>query len=207
MPARLDLTGQQFGRLTAVKAVGVNKNKHAVWECECACGNTVQTTTGKLRTGNTRSCGCLRREAYKTAPLTHGMTGTPEYRSWAAMKNRCTNPNNKDFRHYGGRGIKLDRRWENFANFLADMGARPPSSSLERINNEGNYEPGNVKWSTTHEQSRNRRNNQWLDTPKGSFLLTEAAAEYGIKLTTLRKRLQAGWPVEKALTTPVRKRA
>lgn len=154
----IDLTGQRFGRLTVFKFYEINNDRCATWECSCDCGAKVIVNGTHLRNGNTRSCGCLQSDISASRLLVHGMKGTREYNSWRSMMKRCNNPNDKAYNHYGGRGISVCERWRKFENFYADMGGRPDGYSLDRINNNGNYEPSNCQWSTQKEQANNRRN-------------------------------------------------
>jgi hypothetical protein len=150
------MTGQKFGRLTVLRREG-SQGKGATWLCLCDCGTEHVVRRSDLTSGNTKSCGCLRREQASKASLSHGQSGTPTYASWEAMKRRCLNPNSPDYHRYGGRGITVCDRWLSFENFLADMGERAEGTSLGRIGDEGNYEPGNVRWMTPEEQAANRR--------------------------------------------------
>lgn len=153
----LDLVGQTFGRLTAIGRAGVDKYRNSLWRCVCQCGAVVTIKVYSLRSGATRSCGCLQRESVARASTTHGMTDSPEWRSWKAMKGRCENQKRDDYERYGGRGIRVCDRWLSFDNFYADMGPRPDGCSVDRVENDGNYEPSNCRWATPKQQSDNRR--------------------------------------------------
>ena len=174
MPSLIDLTGQVFGRLTVVGRAGSDKHGKPVWLCRCTCG--VETTVKGLglRRGGSRSCGCLQRDKARAwltsgvAQTTHGFCVHPEYGIWKAMIERCTQPKHRAWSDYGGRGISVCARWQGpdgFPNFLADVGPRPPGVglggralySIDRRDNDGNYEPSNCRWATSTEQRRNRR--------------------------------------------------
>lgn len=163
----LELAGQRFGRLTCLRPDG-RRSRYVLWFCRCDCGTSLLATANHLRSGSTRSCGCLRREVARTAALARKGVGlahgqacrgqeTPEYRIWRSMLNRCANPKVHNYQRYGARGIRVCARWKKFENFLADMGRKPsPNLSLDRINNDGNYEPGNCRWATASQQALNR---------------------------------------------------
>lgn len=158
----LDLKGRRFGRMLVLQRAANTLAGSTTWICRCDCGVEKHVVGRSLRRSRTKSCGCLRREMSTRQFTTHGQTlgkiHTPIYRAWRAMRNRCTNPRNANWPHYGGRGIKVCKRWGDFENFLKDMGQRPsPSYSLDRINNDLGYNPGNCRWATRTEQSRNRR--------------------------------------------------
>lgn len=149
----LKIAGQKFGRLTAVERAGQDRYQRALWMFRCECGTAVVAAAYRVRSGHTRSCGCL-----KVGAITHGKSRTPTHNSWVAMKARCGDAKNKQYRFYGGRGIVVCDRWrDSFENFLADMGERPAGTTLDRINSDGNYEPGNCRWATIEEQQNNRR--------------------------------------------------
>lgn len=158
MPAALDITGQRFGTLLAINSYR-DKGK-LKWVCLCDCGNSVYTNVGSLRCGNTTNCGCNRKVKTALLKYSHGMVGTPEYIAWASMKSRCsTDPNTRYYKWYGIRGITVCAEWQNdFLAFYNHIGPRPSSDlSLDRIDNNGNYEPGNVRWATKEQQIANRR--------------------------------------------------
>lgn len=153
--------GDSFNRWTVVREV--ESAGQSRYLCICTCGTERVLRSQDLRTGHSKSCGCWRVEQSAQLNRKHGMAShqkgrPPEYAIWSMMRQRCNNPNNKDFPNYGGRGIKVCQRWDSFANFIADVGSRPPGNmTIERVDNEGDYEPSNCIWLPKSQQSRNRR--------------------------------------------------
>lgn len=155
------MSGERYGRLTVVEFDGI-RNKNSYWRCACDCGQIVITQRSHLRSGTTRSCGCLRDDG-NTSRARHGLHRSPTWITWMAMKQRCLNPEAADYPRYGGVGVTICERWLDFKNFLADMGERPNDRTLDRVDNDGNYEPSNCRWATASEQNQNRSSTRWIE--------------------------------------------
>jgi hypothetical protein len=205
----VDLSGERYGRLVVVRCVGKTRRGNRVWLCRCDCGKEVAVAAGDLRRkrGPTKSCGCFIREVTSRREATHRRSKTGEYAVWSMMKQRCFNPAATGFANYGGRGITVCARWrESFEAFLADMGVRPsPSHELDRIDNDGHYEPGNVRWAMPKAQGRNRRVNKVISHDGNAMSLVEWAEFLGIPYRMLKDRLANGWTFERAISEPRRK--
>lgn len=195
MPKALELANQRFGRFLAIEYAYSVKYQR-VWKCRCDCGKIHFVEASQLRCGEIKSCGCSR--------VVHGLARSSTYKTWQAMKTRCEDISFRDYPLYGGRGIRVCKKWHNFINFFADMGERPtPKHSLERINNDKGYSPSNCKWATWDEQARNKRNNV-KHTYKGvTKLILDWATEHGMSKGVLDWRLKKGWDFYRALNTPV----
>lgn len=156
----LDLTGCRFTRLIVLSQES-NRSGHTYWLCACDCGNQCSAAGDMLLNGHHKSCGCLRRELLITRSTKHGAKprsgASPTYNSWMNMLRRCNNPNHPRYADWGGRGITVCERWRDYRNFLTDMGEKPPGTTLDRRDNDGNYEPGNCRWATPAEQAAHTR--------------------------------------------------
>lgn len=200
-----DLTGQKFGKLTVLRFAGYKDDgphNVAMFECRCECGQSATVRANFLKRGKTTSCGCMSSRLAKV----HGKYGTSTHRIWGAMLQRCRNPKDRHYKQYGGRGISVCERWNDFVNFIADMGERPPCLTIERINNDGHYEPSNCRWATRSEQQNNRRTNHRITAFGKTQTMAQWSREFGINSKTLERRLRCGMPAEEALTRPISKR-
>lgn len=195
--------GERFGRLLVTHHAG-SDGRNAIFKCLCDCGATSVLPGARLRFGNTTSCGCYRREIEVIAGVTHGLSRAPEYRIWWDMKRRCRDPRQIGFKNYGGRGITVCDRWNDFANFYQDMGPRPtPKHSIERKNNDRGYTPENCTWATHKEQANNTRRNRYVVFNGKRMTLTQAIALSGVKEATVKRRIRAKWP-ERSWFKPVK---
>lgn len=174
-----------------------------MWKCACRCGETTTVRGTLLRAGKVKSCGCLSKKALEKRTK-HGYTSHPLYNQWNLMKDRCSNPNNKSYKHYGKRGISVCERWLEFSNFAEDVSPRPKGAQLDRINNEGDYEPDNCKWVSPRENCNNRSSNRAVTFRGKTKTVSEWARSTGIKYRVLLARLDSNWSVPRALTTPTK---
>jgi hypothetical protein len=200
----IDLTGQKFGRLT-VKGRLEKRDKYGrvVWHLLCDCGSEVYYDAGRFKYGNTSSCGCLKKELVGNDHRTHGLSKTPTYSCWLAMKKRCYNNKSQDYYLYGGRGIRVCDRWMTFENFYADMGDRPIGMSLDRIDCNLDYSPENCRWATVTQQARNKRNTKIVEYKGVTKSIRDFCDELSLNANTVMTRLnQQNWTVDRALSTP-----
>ena len=202
-----DLVGKKFGSLTVICQAGRDKHNKIHWMCKCDCGGSATPSSQALKSGNTKSCGCRKVEATKALRTTHAMSGSPEYRNWCAMKERCFSLNHKNYADYGGRGITVCERWrKSFEAFLSDMGPRPfPRATVERKDTNGNYEPDNCRWASQREQTRNKRNNALLTIDGETLTIAEWSERHGVKSRVIWSRIHRdGWSPKDAVTLPRR---
>src|SRR5688572_19875224 len=196
MPVRKPIQiGTKFARLTVTKeAIPMQGARQRIFkvECLCECGNTVLVWEPALKNGTTKSCGCYMREIAKAQFTTHGNRHLRAYRSWDHMIQRCTNPNNDRYAHYGGRGITVCARWRSFENFLVDMGEAPLGHSIERKDNDKGYSPDNCKWATVTEQSRNTSRNKTFTVQGATGCMKDLCNHFGKTYHVVRRRVAIG---------------
>lgn len=203
----LNLIGQRFGRLTVLSKESMNKYRKITWLCKCDCGREKIIVSGHLRSGHTKSCGCLAKEqSIKNGKknITHGMRNTNIYITWIQMVSRCKNKKSKSYHNYGARGITVCKRWLRFKNFYTDMGDRPVGLTLERKNNNKGYSPDNCKWATRKEQNNNSRGNVLIEYKGLKLTMAQWAEKLGISKSILRYRIRdACWPIKRAFNESV----
>lgn len=194
--------GDVFERLTVVSKEIIKKGRPH-YRCHCSCGKNIFVYKYSL-SGGQKSCGCWISDHSST--ITHGMCGTKVYLAWKSMRRRCNNPNEKSWPDYGGRGIKVCKRWDKFANFFADMGDLPaPGYTIERIDVNGNYQPSNCKWIKKADQCKNMRKNVFLTIDGQTKIVADWARETGVNVHTLWTRLYTGWSPKDAISPKKKK--
>lgn len=202
-----DLTGREYGRLKVLQRAE-NRAGRVCWRCLCECGTIKDIPAKTLLNGTTQSCGCLQKERASEANGKHRMRKTRLYEIWYGIKRRCEDQNRKAYKDYGGRGITVCPEWRNrfetFRDWALASGYQD-DLTIDRIDNDGNYEPGNCRWATMKEQQNNRRNNRSLTMNGETHTESEWARITGIKVATISARLKYGWTIEKALTVEVHK--
>jgi len=209
-----DLVGQRFGRLMVLYDTGKRKkNGNVVWHCQCDCGNELDVRSGDLVSIHTTSCGCYQRQRTAEAHTVHGMTRgekiRPIYQTWRAILQRCENPNASNYKNYGFRGIKVCDEWHKLIPFCdwALANGWKKGLQLDRIDNDGNYEPCNCRWATPQENNRNKRNNRMITFAGKTQCIAAWSDDTGIERHTLWARInRCCWPIERALTEPVKRR-
>lgn len=205
MAKEKDHTGKKFGRLTVMYRDSADYGKHVKWICECECGTTKSYYASNLTGGKSQSCGCKTSETVEKIRIgatKHGLSRTRAYKAWMSMKGRCLNPNYPNFHNYGGRGIRVCERWMSFDAFFEDMGECMSGLSLDRKENDGNYEPGNCRWTDNSTQQNNKRNTRKISAFGKTQTLSEWSIEVGLDPDFIRNRLSRGWGVEEALSIP-----
>lgn len=201
---RKNITGQTFARLTVSSYAGKNKRGVHLWNCRCQCGEDTIASGIHLRSGHTRSCGCLQRENR----IKHGHTwsggATAEYSAWKNMHNRCERPSCRGYKHYGGRGIEVCERWKSFPAFLEDMGSKPGAEySIDRIDVNGPYTKENCRWVTVETQRNNRRRHVYATIDGRRQTVMQWIRELNLHIKVIYTRINRGWTPERALLTPI----
>lgn len=203
------MIGKRFGRLEVIERIGTDKYGKCIYNCLCDCGEYTRAVSSKLNAGRKLSCGCLMEENKKLLKgggnTKHGDSNSPEFNCWSNIKDRCFNPNHPSYPHYGGRGITMADEWVNdYGKFLEHVGRRPSDShSIERIDNEKGYYPGNLRWALLDDQSINKRWTRWVEYNGEQVKLMELCWENGWNPDVIRGRLNQGWSLEDAINEPL----
>jgi hypothetical protein len=203
LPSKVsDLTGKKYGRLVVICIEGKTNSGNYKWKCICSCGNETVVASGDLKKKkkSTKSCGCLVSDTAREMLKTHGDSNSRTFISWSSMLGRCYNTNSTGYKNWGGRGLRVCDRWLIYDNFKEDMGTRPESTSLDRIDNSIGYEPSNCRWSTSEEQNNNTRATHKIKLMGKEMSISQWSKYLGIPRSTLSSRiLYSRWPVDKAL--------
>ena len=205
MPKRIKLIGQRFGRLTVLEEAE-RKGEKSRWLCKCDCGCTTIVATSNLTSGHTKSCGCSRVDALRQTATKHGFGHTRLYNVWSLMRKRCSNAKCKEYADYGGRGISVCKEWqssfESFQEWALSSGYKD-GLTIDRIDNDGNYEPSNCRWVTMKKQCNNRRSNHYCEYKGEQYTIAELSEISGVSYEKLKQRIiKLKWPIEKAVKTP-----
>lgn len=195
-----DISDKRFGKLVAINYVGSTEKGHSKWLCKCDCGVEKIVLATSLAKGATVSCGCHSAELTSFRAKSHGMSSDGMYAVWNTMIQRCCNDKSSSFENYGGRGINVCARWRIFENFYSDMGKRPSGMTIERKDNDGDYCPENCCWASREDQAKNKRDSRNFEFNGEKRTLAEICIIQGVNFETARKRLQKGWPIEKAVS-------
>lgn len=197
-PRYVNIIRQTFGYFTAVEATEESRGADKIWIFECICGTKVKHTYADVKKLKNKSCGCRKPDGWQPP-----YSDTVEYRAWLKIRERCNNPNDKSYHRYGGRGISVSERWSKFYTFIKDMGERPGAGySIERVNNNGNYEPSNCRWATAKEQANNTRGNHLIEIDGKKRNLTQWSEISGINMKIISKRLNLGWSKKDSVFLP-----
>lgn len=210
------LIGLRFGRVIVIKEApsvrylrpAGSDQKWATFRrsvCKCDCGKVWISQNSHLLFGHVLSCGCYRRDDAKRRMTTHGLSNTPEFDSWQQMKVRCLVITNKDYPRWGGRGIRICKRWMVFESFIKDMGPRPPGTTIDRKNNNGHYSPANCRWATRTQQQGNRRTTRLYHVCGVSGWLHALSRHFGVNPSTISRRIERGWSHKRAFTEALHK--
>lgn len=207
---KIDMMGKKFNRLTVVEATDIKKDGKLHWKCKCDCGNEIIACGKLIRSGNTKSCGCLQKEKAKVhmsnylknnnPGLKHGLAGSRIYMCWQNMTRRCINPKSEAYKYYGARGIKVCDKWKTFEGFYEDMKeGYKENLTIDRIDSNGNYQKSNCRWSTIAEQNDNRRSNHYIEFQGKSMTVKQWAEYLGVPRTRINSRLIRGMEIEDCL--------
>ena len=202
----IDLTGRKVNKLTVLRRVE-NVKRQPAWLCLCDCGGELRVLGHTLRSQDVTDCGCGAPERHAAASRTHGMSNTSEFNIWSKIKERCTNPNVRAWKYYGGKGITLCERWLKFEYFYADMGPRPsPEHSVDRVDCTKGYSPDNCRWATHEEQANNRTNNVRITRDGITKTMKQWASELGVTYSVVKERRLSGVPDSELFAPSVRKK-
>lgn len=209
--ASADITGQKFGRWTAIRPTGRKaKNGTYYWLCKCECGNIGEVSVSNLRSGSSKSCGCIPKERMSKLNYKHGGKKERLYLVWIDMRRRCYDDSVYEYMNYGGRGIAVCDEWQDYSKFREwalstgyDAAAKRTACTLDRIDVNGNYCPENCRWADSATQNNNRRNNKKISYGSETHSMAEWNRICNFPKNTIFKRINAGWSPEKAITTPL----